>query len=100
MGRIILSLKIKLKRRKNIKVHKPNYVEIRCSNVLGKNFGVYVYYRRECTPWEIPLTGLFGCPRPFARISAVTVGPARGGGARPTVWSSFGWTMNRKSSVI
>lgn len=42
MERITLSLKVNLKSRIQIKMHKPNYIEIGSSNVLGKHFGKYV----------------------------------------------------------
>lgn len=37
MERITVSLKVNLKSRIKIKMHKPNYIEIESSNVLGKN---------------------------------------------------------------
>lgn len=42
MERITLSLKVNLKSRIKIKMHKPNYIEIGRSNILGKHFGKYV----------------------------------------------------------
>lgn len=42
MERITLSLKVNLKSRIKIKMHKPHYIEIGSSNVLGKHFEMYV----------------------------------------------------------